>query len=61
MSTVQEIEAAVAQLPVEQAIELQDWLATYLEDGAELSPEFVASIERGQADVREGRTRTRQA
>jgi len=57
MSTVQEIEAAVQQLPVEKARELQDWLADYLEDDAELTPEFVASIERGQADLRAGRVR----
>lgn len=43
-------------LPREQAHELQDWLAEYLEDDAELNPEFVASIERGKADVREGRS-----
>ena len=60
MSTVQEIEAAVQKLPVDQAFELQDWLSDYLEEDAELNPEFVASIERGQADVREGRVRTRQ-
>ncbi|MBM3880856.1 MAG: hypothetical protein FJ387_14255 [Verrucomicrobia bacterium] len=58
MSTIQEIEAAVQKLPVEQARELQDWLADYLEDDAPLNPEFVSSIERGQADLREGRVRT---
>lgn len=57
MSTVQEIEKAVQKLPVEQALELQDWLADYLEDAAELNPEFVASIERGKADLQENRTR----
>ena len=57
MSTIQEIETAVQQLPVEKARELQDWLADYLEDDAELTPEFVASIERGQADLRAGRVR----
>lgn len=61
MSTVHEIEAAVQKLPVEQVRELQDWLADYLEDDAELNPEFIASIERGQADLREGRVRTHQA
>lgn len=60
MSTVQEIEAAVQRLPLEQARELQDWLADYLEEDAELKGDFIASIERGQADLREGRTRTRQ-
>jgi hypothetical protein len=60
MSTILEIESAVQKLPVNQARELQDWLADYLEDGAELSPEFVASIERGQQDLREGKSRARQ-
>ncbi|NJM55083.1 MAG: hypothetical protein HC841_03435 [Verrucomicrobiae bacterium] len=57
MSTVGEIESAVRQLPVEQARELQDWLADYLEDEAELSPEFLASIERGREDLAAGRVR----
>ena len=57
MSTVGEIASAVRQLPVEQARELQDWLADYLEDEAELTPEFLASIERGKADLTAGRVR----
>ena len=47
MSTLEAIEVEVRRLPPEQAMELQDWLADYLEDQAELNPEFVASIERG--------------
>ena len=38
-------------------LQLQEWLANYLEDQAELNPHFVASIERGQSDLSEGRTR----
>jgi len=38
-------------------LQLQEWLANYLEDQAELNPHFVASIERGQSDLGEGRTR----
>ena len=57
MSTVKEIESAVRKLPLDQARELQDWLANYLEDTAELSPDFVASIERGKEDLRAGRVR----
>ncbi len=57
MSKLETIEAEVQKLPLEQAVKLQDWLADYLEDLAELNPEFVASIERGNADVREGRVR----
>lgn len=56
MSKLGAIETEVRNLPREQAHELQDWLAEYLEDDAELNPEFVASIERGKADVREGRS-----
>jgi hypothetical protein len=57
MSKLETIEAEVQKLPPEQAAQLQDWLAVYLEDSAELNPEFVASIERGNADLREGRVR----
>jgi hypothetical protein len=57
MSKLEAIEAEVRKLPLEQAAELQDWLADYLEDTAELNPEFVASIERGNADLRDGRVR----
>ena len=53
MSKLETIEAEVRKLPPEQAMQLQDWLANYLEDEAELNPRFVASIERGQADLRE--------
>jgi hypothetical protein len=59
MSKLEAIETEVRKLPPEQAMQLQDWLANYLEDEAELNPEFVASIERGQADLREGRVRVR--
>jgi hypothetical protein len=57
MSTVAEIEAAISKLPLEQAEELNEWLEQWLEDQRELSPEFVASIERGKADIAAGRTR----
>ena len=53
-----QLEAEVRKLQPEQALQLQDGLADYLEDEAELNPEFVASIERGQADLREGRVRS---
>jgi hypothetical protein len=59
MSKLETIEAEVKSLPREQARELQDWLADYLEDESELDPQFVASIERGKADLREGRVRVR--
>jgi len=57
MSKLETIEAEVRKLPLEQAAELQDWLADYLEYSAQLNPDFVTSIERGNADLREGRVR----
>ncbi|MBE7504264.1 MAG: hypothetical protein HS113_29040 [Verrucomicrobiales bacterium] len=60
MSKLEWIEAEVRQLPREQARELQDWLADYLETQAELSPDFVASIGRGETDLQEGRVRVHQ-
>ncbi|MGA2657466.1 MAG: hypothetical protein ABSH34_08080 [Verrucomicrobiota bacterium] len=60
MNRVEEIEAEVRQLPAQEALELMDWLSDYLEDQAKLNPDFVASIERGQSDLREGRVRVRQ-
>jgi len=57
MSTVAEIEAAISKLPLKQAEELNEWLEQWLEDQRELSPEFVASIERGKADIAAGGTR----
>lgn len=59
MSKLEAIEKEVRNLPRAEALELQDWLADYLEDEAPLNPEFVASIERGQADLRAGRARIR--
>jgi hypothetical protein len=57
MSKLETIEAEVRELPLAQAVELQDWLAVYLEDAAELTPEFLESIRRGNADLQEGRAR----
>jgi hypothetical protein len=57
MSTVADIEAAISRLPLEQAEEVSEWLEHWLEDQRELSPEFVASTERGKADIAAGRTR----
>ena len=57
MSTVADIEAAISRLPLEQAEEVSEWLEQWLEDQRELSPEFVASIKRGKADIAAGRTR----
>jgi PHD/YefM family antitoxin component YafN of YafNO toxin-antitoxin module len=57
MSTLELIESKVSELSVTEILELQDWINEYLEDHAALSPEFIASIDRGLADLEQGRTR----
>jgi hypothetical protein len=61
MSKLETIKAEVRKPSPEQALQLQNWLANYLEDDAELNPEFVARIQRGQANLREGRVRVRKS
>lgn len=60
VSKLEWIETEVRQLPRDQALALQDWLGDYLEAQAELNPDFDASIERGEADLGEGRMRNLQ-
>jgi hypothetical protein len=57
VSTVGEIEAAISRLPVKEAEEVREWLEQWLEDQLEMTPEFIASIERGKADLAAGRSR----
>lgn len=57
MSTVAEIEDAIARLSPQEAEEVREWLEQWLEDQREMTPEFLASIERGKADLAEGRAR----
>ncbi len=57
MPVLESIENDIKQLPRDAALELQDWLADYLDDQEELSPEFVDAIERGKSDLEEGRVR----
>jgi hypothetical protein len=57
MSTLELIESKVSELSVTEVLELQNWINEYLEDHAQLSPEFLASIDRGVADLKEGRCR----
>ncbi|MDB6003237.1 MAG: hypothetical protein JWR15_224 [Prosthecobacter sp.] len=57
MPVLEAIENDIKQLPRDAALELQDWLADYLDDQEEVSPDFVAAIERGKGDVEEGRAR----
>ena len=57
MSTITEIESALSQLSVKEAEEVREWLDQWIEDQREMRPEFLASIERGKADLAAGRTR----
>ena len=59
MSTAQEIESTIRQLPRAEIEKLQGWIQDYLEDKVQFTKEFEASIERGKRDVIEGRTRIR--
>ncbi len=57
MSSVQEIESAIENLPRTQMREIHTWLEEMLEDELELKDDFKASIERGQQDLLAGRVR----
>jgi len=46
-------------LPPDKQEELRDWLENLLEDQMEFTDEFKAKIERGEQDLREGRSRVR--
>jgi hypothetical protein len=46
-------------LPPENQEELRDWLENLLEDQLELTDEFKAKIERGELDLRVGRSPVR--
>jgi predicted outer membrane protein len=58
MSNVAEIEAAITALSIREAEEIREWLEQWLEDQQQMTPEFLASIERGKADIAAGNSRT---
>jgi hypothetical protein len=59
MRTLEQVESDVRMLPPEKQEELRDWLDNLLEDQSELTDEFKAKIERGEQDLRAGRSRIR--
>ena len=59
MKTLEKVQADVRMLPPEKQEELLDWLENLLEDELEFTDEFKAKIERGEQDLREGRSRVR--
>ncbi len=54
MSTVKEIETAIANLPVEEMEAIRDWLDDLLEDQLEVSDEFKTKIQRAKKEIAEG-------
>jgi hypothetical protein len=57
MNTVAEIESAIRHLSRREAEEVREWLEQWLEDQQTMTPDFLASIDRGKADLAAGRVR----
>jgi len=51
MSTVKEIDLALARLSVQNLQEVRDWLDDFIEDQMEVNDEFKAKIERAQTEM----------
>ena len=54
MSTVKEIESALAKLSVQDLQAVRDWLDDFIEDQLEVSDEFKAKIRRAQTEIAQG-------
>ena len=54
VSTVKEIETAIARLPLEEKEAIRDWLDEIIEDQLEVSDEFKAKVARARAEIAEG-------
>jgi len=54
MSTVKEIESALARLPAQDLRAVRDWLDDFIEDQLEVSDGFKAKVQRAQAEMAEG-------
>ena len=57
MSKLERIKEDVKQLSKADQEALLDWLTNVLEDDLELTDEFKAEIEQGEADIAAGRVR----
>ena len=61
MSTVEEIESAIAKLGVEEMEAIRDWLDELIEEQLEVSDEFKAKIQRAKNEIASGiQSRVRQ-
>jgi hypothetical protein len=64
MSTVNEIESALAKLSVQDLQAVRDWLDDFIEDQLEVNDDFKAKIQRAQSEIAQGihsRVRTPEA
>lgn len=61
MSTVAEIENALAKLSIEEMEKVRNWLDDLIEDQLELSDEYKAKVQRAKQEIASGiYSRTRQ-
>ena len=54
MSTVKEVESALARLSLQDLQAVRDWLDDFIEDQLEVSDEFKAKIHRAQQEIATG-------
>jgi hypothetical protein len=54
MSTVKEIESALARLSVQDLQTVRDWLEDFIEDQLEVSDEFKSKIQRAKDEIADG-------
>jgi hypothetical protein len=57
MSTVQEIEAAIARLSRHEIEEIRAWMDNFLEDQLELNDEVKSQLDQSRRDIAEGNCR----
>ena len=60
MKTLEQVEAAVRMLSVQDQERLREWLENLIEDRLELTDAFKEDIEAGKKDIAERRVRIRQ-
>ena len=54
MSSVKEIESALAKLSLEEKQTVRDWLDDLIEDQLEVSDKFKAKIQRAKQEIADG-------
>jgi len=58
--SIQEIESAIQELPVQDLAKLREWFEDYCEDNLRLSDTVKRKLEAAREDIAAGRYRTRQ-